>query len=332
MPSSLRTCPHCNALQPPEARFCRACGKSLPKETPAPEESAPTPVAPVEPAAPATAQSEAPSSQIPPEVFEYLRLKQRSCTFQIISILALTVAPLAAGVIFNVSAGEDPFPPFPPFILFAAVAFFGSIIIVSTSPDPYKAMAFLQSDRPLVVWVYTPEEWQQARRYFYAKSRDQTDYGCGIASLGLLGLLFGFVVGGSEYNAAGGVLTSIVIGVLIGGVLALPGYLYYRRIFSSLRRPQPPACVALGKTELFYEKIYWDTKEFPIEAITLKPGPPPFLLIEIVYRRKPTRYDRLRVSQMPNRILVPPRMASAVEAALPQIVTDSTKQEAERNA
>ncbi|MCL6543186.1 MAG: hypothetical protein K6T87_21760, partial [Roseiflexus sp.] len=40
----MRTCPYCDALQSPEARFCRSCGRLLPEQrSPMTEPSPPRP-------------------------------------------------------------------------------------------------------------------------------------------------------------------------------------------------------------------------------------------------------------------------------------------------
>jgi hypothetical protein len=48
------------------------------------------------------------------------------------------------------------------------------------------------------------------------------------------------------------------LGAIAGGVLILPVYLINRFAIERMRRPSPPACVALGRNELFYERVYLD--------------------------------------------------------------------------
>ena len=47
MPSLLHTCPYCDALLSPEARFCRSCGRLLPEESFFGERLTPMPVQPL---------------------------------------------------------------------------------------------------------------------------------------------------------------------------------------------------------------------------------------------------------------------------------------------
>jgi hypothetical protein len=78
MPSSMRTCPYCDALQSPEARFCRSCGRLLPEESFARERFAP-------------ALAQPPSSQVSPEIRAYAQsFRQPSAE------VSLTLGALAA--------------------------------------------------------------------------------------------------------------------------------------------------------------------------------------------------------------------------------------------
>jgi hypothetical protein len=182
---------------------------------------------------------------------------------------------------------------------------------------------FLQSDRVLVAWVYTPEEWQQVRQYFYEHVRsDSPPYGCLPILFGGIGFLVGVMAGMTDsrdvVEAAASVLVGTLAGALAGGVLILPVYLINWFSIEHMRRPSPPACVALGRNELFYERVYLDARWHPIDAIFLKQRPLPHL--EVV-RHQAGRFTSLSVYLFPSIILIPPRMIPAVEEAIPQIAT-----------
>ena len=85
-----------------------------------------------------------------------------------------------------------------------------------------------------------------------------------------------------------------------------------------MRRPSPPACVALGRNELFYERMYLDARWHPIDAIFLKQRP--LLHLKVVRHRADSYIGRISVTYFfPSIILIPPRMISAVEETIPQI-------------
>jgi len=187
-----------------------------------------------------------------------------------------------------------------------------------------RGAEFLQSDRVLVAWVYTPEEWQQVRQYFYEHMRsDSPPYGCLPILFGGVGFLVGLMIGmtdsGELVEAAASVLVGTLIGAIVGGVLILPVYLINHFAIERMRRPSPPACVALGRNELFYERVYLDANRHPIDAIFLKQRPLPHL--KVVRHRAGGRTERMSVTSLfPSIILIPSRMIPAVEATIPQII------------
>ena len=86
-----------------------------------------------------------------------------------------------------------------------------------------------------------------------------------------------------------------------------------------MRHPTSPACVALGRNELFYERVYLDARLHPIDAIFLKQRPLPHL--KVVRHRADSLTGRLSVTfYFPSIILIPPRMIVAVEEMISQIV------------
>jgi hypothetical protein len=197
------------------------------------------------------------------------------------------------------------------------------ILWVEGRNNQHRGSEFLQSDRVLVAWVYTPEEWQQVRQYFYEHMRsDHPPYGCLPILFGGIGFLVGLMMGMTDsrelVEAAASVLVGTLAGAVGGGVLILPVYLINQSTIERMRHPTPPACVALGRNELFYERVYLDARLHPIDAIFLKQRP--LLHLKVVRHRADSYIGRISVTYFfPSIILIPPRMISAVEETIPQI-------------
>jgi uncharacterized MnhB-related membrane protein len=151
----------------------------------------------------------------------------------------------------------------------------------------------------LVAWVYTPEERQRVHQYFYERMRsDSQPYGCLPIMFGVTGFLLGVMVGMTESGdlaeAAASVLVGTLAGAIAGGMLSLPVYLINWFSIERMRHPTPPVCVALGRNELFYERVYLDARWHPIDAIFLKQRPLPHL--EVVRHRADSLTERLSVT------------------------------------
>jgi hypothetical protein len=308
MPSSMRTCPYCDALQSPEARFCRSCGRLLPEESFARERFAP-------------ALAQPPSSQVSPEIRAYAQSFRQPSAGTSLTLGALAALCIVVGTGAAAMSGESACL-FAPGMIGITFLFAALFIWVGGWNNRRRGAEFLQSDRVLVAWVYTPEEWQQVRQYFYERVRsDSPPYGCLPILFGGIGFLVGVMAGMTDsrdvVEAAASVLVGTLAGALAGGVLILPVYLINWFSIEHMRRPSPPACVALGRNELFYERVYLDARWHPIDAIFLKQRPLPHL--EVV-RHQAGRFTSLSVYLFPSIILIPPRMIPAVEQMIPQII------------
>jgi hypothetical protein len=311
MPSLLRTCPYCDALLSPEARFCRSCGRLLPEESFFGERLTPMPVQPL-------------SFQASPEIRAYAQSFRQPRAEASLTLGALAALCIVVGMGAAAISGETAY-------LFASgmigITFLIAALILGVEGrnNQHRGSEFLQSDRVLVAWVYTPEEWQQVRQYFYEHMRsDHPPYGCLPILFGGIGFLVGLMMGMTDsrelVEAAASVLVGTLAGAVGGGVLILPVYLINWFSIEHMRRPSPPACVALGRNELFYERMYLDARWHPIDAIFLKQRPLPHL--EVVHHRAGRLTRRLSVTYLfPSIILIPPRMIPAVEEAIPQIAT-----------
>jgi len=310
MPSSMRTCPHCDALQSSEARFCRSCGTLLPEESFAGERSA-------------LALTQPPSSQASPEIRAYAQSFRQPRAEASLTLGALAALCIVVGMGAAAISGESA-PLFALGMIGITFLFTALFLWVGGWNNRRRGAEFLQSDRVLVAWVYTPEEWQQVRQYFYEHMRsDSPPYGCLPILFGGVGFLVGLMIGmtdsGELVEAAASVLVGTLIGAIVGGVLILPVYLINHFAIERMRRPSPPACVALGRNELFYERVYLDANRHPIDAIFLKQRPLPHL--KVVRHRAGGRTERMSVTSLfPSIILIPSRMIPAVEATIPQII------------
>jgi len=310
MPSSMRTCPHCDALQSSEARFCRSCGTLLPEESFAGERSA-------------LALTQPPSSQASPEIRAYAQSFRQPRAEASLTLGALAALCIVVGMGAAAISGESA-PLFALGMIGITFLFTALFLWVGGWNNRRRGAEFLQSDRVLVAWVYTPEEWQQVRQYFYEQMRsDSPPYGCLPILFGGVGFLVGLMIGmtdsGELVEAAASVLVGTLIGAIVGGVLILPVYLINHFAIERMRRPSPPACVALGRNELFYERVYLDANRHPIDAIFLKQRPLPHL--KVVRHRAGGRTERMSVTSLfPSIILIPSRMIPAVEATIPQII------------
>ena len=310
MPSSLlRTCPYCDALQSPEARFCRSCGRLLPEESFARERFAP-------------ALAQPPSSQVSPEIRAYAQSFRQPSAEASLTLGALAALWIVVGTGTAAISGESA-PLFALGMIGITFLFTALFLWVGGWNNRRRGAEFLQSDRVLVAWVYTPEEWQQVRQYFYEHMRsDSPPYGCLPILFGGIGFLVGVMAGMTDsrdvVEAAASVLVGTLAGTLAGGVLILPVYLINWFSTEHMRRPSPPACVALGRNELFYERVYLDARLHPIDAIFLKQRP--LLHLKVVRHRADSYIGRISVTYFfPSIILIPPRMISAVEETIPQI-------------
>jgi len=310
MPSSMRTCPYCDALQSSEARFCRSCGTLLPEESFAGERSA-------------LALTQPPSSQASPEIRAYAQSFRQPRAEASLTLGALAALCIVVGMGAAAISGESA-PLFALGMIGITFLFTALFLWVGGWNNRRRGAEFLQSDRVLVAWVYTPEEWQQVRQYFYEQMRsDSPPYGCLPILFGGVGFLVGLMIGmtdsGELVEAAASVLVGTLIGAIVGGVLILPVYLINHFAIERMRRPSPPACVALGRNELFYERVYLDANRHPIDAIFLKQRPLPHL--KVVRHRAGGRTERMSVTSLfPSIILIPSRMIPAVEATIPQII------------
>lgn len=295
MTSNPRFCPHCGAPQLPGATRCRACDQPLA----APAASSP--------GRPASDDSVATAPLAIPVITPPLS--------EAWPVMWALVGLCAAGMLAAFALGSED--------LGYALSLPGLTLLLTQlilwaagRANVRQATAFLGSDRPLVRWVYTPEEWRQVRSFFYEDMRsDAPPLGCLVILFGAAGLLSGLLIGADDGmgSALLGAVIGGVIGAAIGGVLILPVRLINHRAAERILHAEVPATVALGAHELFYERIYFDSRVHRLSSVRLEHDAPPRLLID----RYAPRYSLAR--GFPTVILVPPRMLPFVQEALPRL-------------
>ncbi len=212
--------------------------------------------------------------------------------------------------------------------LFAIFAIAWLAAVVGGWRQVRQVRSFLTSDRPLLWWTYTPEEWQEIRELIWQEERGdwQIQLGCMTFLFGLIGLMIGAMIGMEEgleemiLGGVGGTIGGALVGGLMGGVIAVSHHLAARQAYHRTE----PGVVALAPHEIYANDQYFrgngDTtylkraKLFPAE-----PDVPPRLQVELKVPPKPRSPTDEEWT-----IIVPPRLTKAVEAVIPHL-TDQTK-------
>lgn len=199
--------------------------------------------------------------------------------------------------------------------------FFGLLLFIVWVLGRIKASrmaAFLGSDRPLVRWTYTDDEWAQIQALRREESagdgRLQVGFLTGLfAFIGLLvGLMVGFEEGWGE--AIGGGAAGLAIGggagALIGGVVAGGNALAGRWADRDL-----PGQVALGTDEILANGDYFRGKGRmrTVRGARLEPGDPTTLVVDIWSPKVRGSAEETWV------VVVSDHALEAVRAALPRL-------------
>jgi hypothetical protein len=209
-----------------------------------------------------------------------------------------------------------------PFIGAGLFLLFGLAWIIALAAGQIKVgrmKAFLRSQRALISWRYTDEEWEQIKEARWQEEHAdwRIQLGCLTGLFGLIGLLTGLMLGaedgwieaitsafiwGAAWTAGGG---------LIGGVLAGGSHLAARLAY----RDPVPGHVALAPDEILANSDYFrgdGTRRYIREA-RLEPGDPTRLLIQVwspkLKGAAEEEWD----------VVVPHRLRGTVEAVLPLI-------------
>jgi hypothetical protein len=202
-------------------------------------------------------------------------------------------------------------------------AFFGLSWLISWfwgKVQVRRSKSFLASNRPLVRWVYTYEEWREIKEIVWQDEQNdwRIQLGCLTFLFGLVGLLVGMALraeeGFTEAVASGlvGAVWGIMAGGAIGAMVAGGNYLAAR-----LEYLQPgPDQVALAPNEIYANGDYFrgDGYSSYIRRVELHPGSPTVLHIEmrVPYRRRTSNVEEWFVA-------VPGRVVEAVETTIPSL-------------
>jgi len=180
--------------------------------------------------------------------------------------------------------------------------------------------AFLASERPLLRWDYTPEEWRTLKEAVWQEQQGdwRLQFGCLTFLFGLVGLLVGGMLGAEEgfSEAVSGGLSGLMLGAtggaMLGAVVATGNYLAAR---SAYRQPEPDP-VALAPHEIYANGAYFrgNGVHSYIQKAELQRGDPSVLRLELRMPPRPRMPDEEEWQ-----IIVPPRMIEAVESALPAL-------------
>lgn len=183
--------------------------------------------------------------------------------------------------------------------------------------------AFLASNRPLLRWSYTLDEWRELREAAWQEQQGdwRIQLGCLTAIFGLVGLLVSAMVGFDEgleeailYGLAGGA-GGLLFGGLLGGAVAGGNRVAARAAY----RQTEPGLVALAPHEIYANDQYFrgngqTTYLKRASFLPAEPDIPPRLLLELKVPPKP-RSSSDEVWE----VMVPSRLVQAVEAIVPQL-------------
>lgn len=205
-------------------------------------------------------------------------------------------------------------------IFFTILSLMGVTIWLLGLRQVLRARAFLKSERPLVRWTYSPDEWQAIKEAVWQESKGdwKLQGGCLALLLALAGLLTGAMLG-LDSGLPEGIATAItglvlggLAGALIGMLVALGNYLGARQAY----RRTEPGQVALGPDEIYASDDYFrgDGVHSYIREAILRSGRQSALECTLVVPPRP---------RMPReehwRIPIPARWVEPVEEKLPQI-------------
>lgn len=259
----------------------------------------------------------------PPRSLPKIRNPYRGAVLALSVLCSALGLPAIVGVALAWQRGwRDPW--VAPVAIFAGLmVLFGDILLTIWILGRAKAqriVGFLLSERPLIRWTYSPDEWRRIKeaRWEEEKGDWKVQWGCLTALLGIAGLLAGVLIGADEglveaiAGAFVGLLIGGVFGAFIGAAVAAGNHLASRHAHQQLT-PDP---VALAPNEIYANGDYFrgDGKHRYIRHAYIEWGDWPELVIEIIA-------PKVRGSPEEEwRVPIPEKQSEAVEqilAALP---------------
>ena len=190
-----------------------------------------------------------------------------------------------------------------------------------------RAKAFLNSDRPLIRWVYSTTEWQQLKENTWQAGNEdwKLQWGCLTFLLALAGSLTGGMLGLEEGIQQVGLNTILgfVLGALLGGLIgALVAGGNHLGAVLAYRNPYPGQ-VALGLNEIYVNGDYFkgDGNHRFIQDVKIYLWTPAILEFQLVFPPRP-RMPREEEWNIP----VPDPWIEKVTEILPFIIPQFEKQ------
>ncbi|MEZ4527617.1 MAG: hypothetical protein R2941_16990 [Desulfobacterales bacterium] len=135
------------------------------------------------------------------------------------------------------------------------------ILLIRRNLIASRMKDFLGSNRVLVQWSYSSEEWKQMREDIWQEEKGdwRIQLGCLTVLFGVVGLLTGGMIGADEGGAEAligaltGFLAGLAPGAVIGTVVSRINLLISRRAHAD----RIPAHVALGHQEILFNDEYF---------------------------------------------------------------------------
>jgi hypothetical protein len=159
----------------------------------------------------------------------------------------------------------------------------------------YQAKAFLASNRPLVRWVYSAQEWQDLKERIWQDEKQdwKLQWGCLTVLLGLAGSITGGLLGIEDglFQIMLRTLLGFFWGALGGGLIgALVAGGNYWGARTEYLNPEPGE-VALGRQEIFANGNYFkgNGKNKYIQQGKILDGNPMILEFLLVFPPRPRR-------------------------------------------
>lgn len=229
----------------------------------------------------------------------------------------LTVLPLGL-FIWGIAIDASDWP-YAALLIFLLFLFTLLIFLGQLWGNVSQAREFILSERPLIRWRYSPDEWQQVRQVqFNGSTEDMKEMaGCAVPFFAGVGTLLGTVLGSVEgfVGAVPGAAIGALAGYIFGKILVPIATGLNQSTNRELYRTDLPVWVVLAPGEIYYNRQYFraDAIGDRLEGMNLEEGALTWLRIETFAPRGSI------TASFDGNIFVPCRMLATVKAVLPQL-------------
>lgn len=180
---------------------------------------------------------------------------------------------------------------------------------------------FLASNRPLIRWQYTPQEWYDIKESNWEEDKKdwRVQWGCLTFLFGLIGLLVGVLVGAEEglLEAVTGGLGGAGLGALAGATIGAATAGGYHLGIKYARQRSQPIEVAFAQDEFYANDSYYKvSSRSKITQIELESGTPAVLRIEAHVEP-----GILRARDLEWKVVVPDWQVEELKKVLPALFT-----------